>query len=90
MRIESENDPFWPIAELMKEAIAVHQRGACSECHQARKRSRIPCHNALRSPLFALNELIEIQLFARYCAAQRDEEKSRKGGRPNGVGMSVD
>jgi len=29
------------------------------------------------------------QLFARYCAAQRYREKSRKSGRPSGVGMSV-
>jgi hypothetical protein len=33
----------------MKEAIAVDERGACSEYHQAR--SRIPCYNALRSPV---------------------------------------
>lgn len=71
----------------MKEAIAVDERAACSECHQAKESSRIPCHIALRSPVSDLNELIEIQLFTRCCA---DREQSRESGRPNGVGMCVD
>jgi len=72
----------------MKEEIAVDYRGTCSECHQARERSRIPCHNPLRS----LPSMISLrsQLFARYCAAQRYREKSRKSGRPSGVRMSVE
>jgi hypothetical protein len=58
VRIDSENDPFWPIADMKFRATT----------------------------LSALNELIEIQLFARCCAARRDGEKSRKSGRPNGRG----
>jgi len=38
-----------------------------------------------RFPLPGLNELIEVQIFSRCCAAWRDGEQSRKGDRPNSV-----
>ena len=64
----------------MREAIAVHYRGACSECHQTRERNRIPCHNALRSPLSALKELTEIPtLREALCSPERQREEPESG-----------
>jgi hypothetical protein len=62
----------------MKEAIAVHYRGACSECHQVRERRRIPCHNALRSPLSALKELTETPTLREALCCPETERRAGK------------